>query len=195
MILVIDNYDSFTFNLVALLRQEARVEVVKNDEISLTAILRNRPAGIVISPGPGRPEDSGISVTVVDQLAGSIPILGVCLGHQLIAERLGATVTHAARPMHGKTTIIRHNGTALFQGLASSVEVMRYHSLVVKPASLPAELEVTAWTEEGEVMGIQHKSYNLAGIQFHPESILTPEGPAMIRNWIAGIRETQQQGL
>ncbi len=195
MILVIDNYDSFTFNLVALLRQEARVEVAKNDEISLETIISNPPAGIVISPGPGRPADSGISVTIVDQLTGKIPILGVCLGHQLIAEQMGAKVVHAARPMHGKTTLVLHKQNSLFANLPSPLQVMRYHSLVVCPASLPEELEVTAWTEQGEVMGIQHKIYNLAGIQFHPESILTPQGPDMIQNWIVEIRARQHQGL
>ncbi len=187
MVLVIDNYDSFTYNLVELVRRDTEVMVLRNDECTVSQVAAIAPMGILISPGPGRPEDSGVSGALIREFVGQIPILGICLGHQLIAELYGGKVIHGQLPMHGKTSVIHHDGKGLFEALPQRITVMRYHSLVVEPNALPACLMVSAWGPTGEIMGIRHKFYNLAGVQFHPESILSPEGPKMIRNWIASL--------
>jgi len=190
LILIIDNYDSFTFNLVEFVRRYRPVEVRRNDEVGLDIVSELRPAGVLISPGPGRPADSGISLPLVRAWHQQIPILGVCLGHQIIGEVCGASVVHAAEPVHGKTSPIRHQGKGLFRNLPNPLQVMRYHSLLLDPASLPPSLEVTATTDAEEIMGIRHKFYNLVGVQFHPESILTEAGEQMICNWLAFAPET-----
>ncbi|MEM9983864.1 MAG: aminodeoxychorismate/anthranilate synthase component II [Bacteroidota bacterium] len=187
LILIIDNYDSFTFNLVDLIRQEEEVSVYRNDEISLEEVKALKPRGILISPGPGRPRDSGVSYPIVERLQGKVPILGVCLGHQLIGEVLGAQVKHALRPMHGKRSKIQHDGIQLFQGLSSPLTVMRYHSLVLDPASIPPTISVSAHTQAGEIMGIRAREKGLWGVQFHPESIGSEGGTQLIRNWLQCI--------
>ena len=185
MILMIDNYDSFTYNLVQYLGElGAAVEVRRNDAVTLEEISANPPAGIVISPGPRTPKEAGVSVPVIQRFAGAIPILGVCLGHQAIGAALGGTIVRAPRIMHGKTSPIHHDGRALFRGLTNPFEATRYHSLVIDPASLPTVLEVSAWTDAGEIMGVRHKSVALEGVQFHPESILTLEGKNLLRNFL-----------
>jgi anthranilate synthase component II len=188
MILVIDNYDSFTYNLVQYLGElGAEVQVVRNDATSVGAIAALRPAQIVISPGPGRPEDAGVSMAVIRELGETTPILGVCLGHQAIAAVFGGEVTRAAVPMHGKTSTIDHDGHGIFRGLASGFTASRYHSLVVPEATLPAELEVSARTREDQtVMGLRHRTRPIHGVQFHPESILTGEGRRLLRNFLEG---------
>ncbi len=188
MILVIDNYDSFTYNLVDLIRRFAEVTIIRNDEYGPEVVDQLMPDGIVISPGPGWPRDSGISMAVVARYYRTHPILGVCLGHQVIAEVLGAKVLHAAKPMHGKTSLIYHRNQGLFTGISQGLSVMRYHSLVVAAESLPDMLEISAWTDRQEVMGIRHKIYNLSGVQFHPESVLTMAGEEMIQNWLVTTR-------
>ena len=185
MILMIDNYDSFTYNLVQYLGELGQELVVKrNDQITLSGIRRLAPSGLVISPGPGRPSDAGISNDLIKTFAGRIPILGVCLGHQCIGEVFGGEVVRAARPMHGKTSQIYHTKTALFAGLPSPFEATRYHSLIVKRTSLPSALRVTAWTAEREIMGLQHHRDPVYGVQFHPESILTVVGKDLLRNFL-----------
>jgi para-aminobenzoate synthetase component 2 len=187
-ILVIDNYDSFTYNLVQYLAElGAEIEVRRNDAVTLAEIAERRPRGIVISPGPCTPKEAGISVPVIERFAGEIPILGVCLGHQAIAAALGGAIVRAARIMHGKTSPIRHDGTGVFRGLGNPFDATRYHSLVIDPATVPAELEVSAWTDEGEIMGVRHRHVALEGVQFHPESILTLEGKRLLGNFLAGI--------
>jgi anthranilate synthase/aminodeoxychorismate synthase-like glutamine amidotransferase len=163
------------------------VRVVKNDQLTLKEVEKLQPKGILLSPGPGRPADSGISPEVVRAFAGRTPILGVCLGHQLIAELMGGSVVHAAAPVHGKTSAVRHSGAGLFAGLPQPLRVMRYHSLLVRPGSLPPEIEETAHTEDGEIMAIQHKILPLAGVQFHPESILSEKGEHILFNWMATL--------
>lgn len=188
MVLVIDNYDSFTWNLVDLLRRGTdSVKVVRNDAISLSDIESLNPKGILISPGPGRPEDSGISIDVVRSLAGKIPILGVCLGHQLLGEMFGMEVVHAQAPMHGKTSWVDHDGNGIFKGIPSPMRVMRYHSLLLRNQILPKGLTTTAKTATGEIMGIRHKLLNFAGVQFHPESILTDHGNRILSNWLRNL--------
>ena len=190
MLLMIDNYDSFTYNLVQYFAQlNESVKVVCNDEISCTEIACLKPQRIVISPGPGTPEDAGISIPLIKTFAGKIPILGVCLGHQCIGQVFGGEVVHAREVMHGKTSLIEHNGAGVFGNLPSTFEVTRYHSLVLKKDSLPDCFEITAWTrlrngEFDEVMGLRHKHYPLEGVQFHPESILTEHGHALIQNFL-----------
>jgi len=192
MILVIDNYDSFTYNLVQALGDlGAEIEVRRNDAIDAPAARALRPAGIVMSPGPGRPEDAGCCRQVVDVLAGEIPMLGVCLGHQVIAETLGGVVTRAPEVVHGKTALIEHDGAGLFKGLPQPLEVARYHSLVVQRDSLPDGLQITATTADGLIMGVRHKEWPLYGVQFHPESIATPDGPAMLRNFLVSCGERE----
>ena len=191
MILVIDNYDSFTYNLVDLIRRFVEVKVIRHDEYGPEIVDHLRPEGIVISPGPGRPCDSGISMAVVERYYRTHPILGVCLGHQVIAEVLGAKVVHAVRPMHGKTSLVYHGNNGLFSDISQGIEVMRYHSLVVDPQSLPAMLEISAWTDREEIMGIRHKIYNLSGVQFHPESVLTTAGEKMLQNWLITTRTSK----
>ena len=185
MLAVIDNYDSFTYNLVQLVRQLGReVKVFRNDEITVEDLLNINPTGLIISPGPGRPEKAGICQEAVKHLLGKVPILGVCLGHQAIAQALGGRVVPAERLMHGKTSTIVHDGCGLYQGLAREFTAARYHSLAVEEESLPDCLVVSARTPEGEVMGIRHRDYPVEGFQFHPESIATPEGKNLLRNFM-----------
>ena len=187
-ILVIDNYDSFVYNLVQELGELGAEPVVfRNDAIDVDRILDERPDAILLSPGPGRPEDAGISTRAVAELAGIVPILGVCLGHQAIGQVFGGTVVQAPALMHGKTSQVRHCGTGIFTGLPDPFVATRYHSLVVTPASVPDELEVTATTVDGVVMGLRHRSLAVEGVQFHPESILTADGPALLRNFLNGL--------
>jgi anthranilate synthase component 2 len=185
MLLMIDNYDSFTYNLVQYfgeLKQE--VVVFRNDEVSLDEIAALQPARIVISPGPCTPNEAGISVPMIRRFAGEIPILGVCLGHQSIGQAFGGKIVHAKRVMHGKVSAIHHGGRGVFNGLQAPFDATRYHSLVIDRESLPAALEVTAWTDDGEIMGVQHKSLPVQGVQFHPESILTQFGHELLRNFV-----------
>lgn len=189
MILLIDNYDSFSYNLFQLVGSiEPDIRVVRNDALSVAEIAQLAPAGIIISPGPGRPEDAGICVDVVRELGPRIPILGVCLGHQAICLAHGAVIGYAKELMHGKQSIASiassAQGTGLFAGLGSSVAVARYHSLSADETTLPAELAVTSRADDGEVMSVQHIRHPVFGVQFHPESILTPDGPTMLRNFI-----------
>lgn len=185
MILVVDNYDSFTWNLVQYLGElGAEVLTRRNDEIGLAAIAALAPRGIVISPGPKRPEDTEPSNAILREFGGRIPIFGVCLGHQCLAHVYGARVVRAERLMHGKTSAVLHDGRGVFAGVPSPFEATRYHSLIVAPDSVPPELEVTAWTQEGEIMGIQHRHDPIWGVQFHPESILTAAGRTILGNFL-----------
>lgn len=186
MILMIDNYDSFTYNLVQYLREMAsEVTVHRNDAVTVDQIEALAPDAIVISPGPGRPGDAGVSCAAIRAFAGRIPILGVCLGHQAIGQTFGATITYAKRLMHGKTSDITCDGEGLFKGLGDRpFKAMRYHSLVIDQATLPDCLTVTATSEDGEIMGIRHKTHAVTGIQFHPESIMTPVGKRILRNFL-----------
>jgi anthranilate synthase/aminodeoxychorismate synthase-like glutamine amidotransferase len=188
MILVLDNYDSFTYNLVQYLGElGAEVSVVRNDMATIDQISATRPERSVISPGPGRPEDAGVTMDVIKRLGPATPIFGVCLGHQAIGAAFGGSVVRAAVPMHGKTSTIEHNGRGVFSGLTAPFLASRYHSLVVADAGLPAELEVTARTQEdGTIMGLRHRSLPIQGVQFHPESILTGEGRRILRNFLEG---------
>jgi anthranilate synthase/aminodeoxychorismate synthase-like glutamine amidotransferase len=184
-LLLIDNYDSFTYNLVqAFLILGAEVEVFRNDAIDLAGAEALAPTHLCISPGPGTPAQAGVSIAMIRAFAGRIPVLGVCLGHQSITEAFGGRVVRAARLMHGKTSMIEHDGSGVFAGIANPCEVGRYHSLIAEPASLPAELLVTAHTAEGEIMGLRHRQLPVEGVQFHPESVLSPEGPAMLGNFL-----------
>lgn len=185
MVLVIDNYDSFTYNLVQLLGGMVdEVVVRRNDAIGIGEIGAMAPGRIVISPGPGRPEDAGVTVNLIRNYAPTIPILGVCLGHQAIGVAFGGKVVHAPVLMHGRTSRIRHNGDALFAGVSNPFTATRYHSLVVSRDGLPADLEVTAESDDGVVMAMRHRSMPAVGVQFHPESILTDEGARIVRNWL-----------
>jgi anthranilate synthase/aminodeoxychorismate synthase-like glutamine amidotransferase len=189
MILVLDNYDSFTYNIVQLLQGEgAAVRVVRNDALPLDEMLAASAEGVVISPGPGQPEEAGFSVPLVAARMDR-PLLGVCLGHQAIAVAFGATVGRAARLMHGKTSWIRHDGRGAFAGLSDPFEATRYHSLEVREATLPAELEACAWADDGTLMGVRHRALPYWGVQFHPESVLTREGPRLIANFLARCRD------
>jgi anthranilate synthase/aminodeoxychorismate synthase-like glutamine amidotransferase len=186
-ILMIDNYDSFTFNLVQYLGElGARVEVRRNDAIDIAGVAAIAPDAIVISPGPCTPREAGISVALIREMAGKVPILGVCLGHQCMGEAFGARVVRAGRLMHGKTSPVLHDSRTLFAGLPSPLQGIRYHSLLVEPDSLPECLEVSAWTAEGEIMGMRHKRLAVEGVQFHPESILTEHGKDLLKNFLAG---------
>jgi anthranilate synthase/aminodeoxychorismate synthase-like glutamine amidotransferase len=188
VLLVIDNYDSFTYNLVQYLGElGAEVEVRRNDAIDCDGIAKLAPTGIVISPGPCTPNEAGISMDTVKHFAGRIPILGVCLGHQSIGQVFGGKVIRAPRLMHGKTSPIEHDGRGLFAGLASPFTATRYHSLIVERASLPDVLEISAWTAEGEIMGLRHRSLAVDGVQFHPESILTIEGKRLLQNFLDSL--------
>jgi anthranilate synthase/phosphoribosyltransferase len=185
MLLVIDNYDSFTYNLFQYLGElGADMQVFRNNKITVEEIRGKKPAGIVISPGPGRPEDGGISLATIREFSGQIPILGVCLGHQCIGEAFGGRVVGAGRIMHGKTSMIHHNGREIFDGLKNPFEATRYHSLVVERDSLPDVLEVTAESEQGELMALRHREHPTWGVQFHPESILTGEGKRLLANFL-----------
>ena len=185
MILMIDNYDSFTYNLVQyFLEMGEDVLVRRNDELSLDDIRELEPERMVVSPGPCDPTKAGISVLAIKEFAGKMPILGVCLGHQAIGYAFGAEIVRAKRLMHGKTSMIHHDGRSLFKGLPNPFEATRYHSLVIKRDSLPDSFEVSAWTDDGEIMGIRHKEFVLEGVQFHPESILTEVGRELLRNFI-----------
>ncbi len=185
-VLVVDNYDSFTYNLVQELGEIGAAPLVRrNDEVDVAAVRVLAPDGIIISPGPGRPEDAGVSVDVVRELAGTVPILGVCLGHQCIGEVFGGTVVRAPVLMHGKTSDVHHDGQGVLRGLPDPFTATRYHSLVVDPPSVPDVLQVTAWTADGVIMGLRHRTMAVEGVQFHPESILTPSGPALLANFVA----------
>ncbi|BCU80307.1 glutamine amidotransferase [Polycladomyces abyssicola] len=185
MIWLIDNYDSFTYNLVQyLLSSGEALEVYRNDEITLSDIETAQPSALILSPGPGSPDTAGICLDVVRRFAGRIPILGVCLGHQIIAQAFGGRVVHARRLMHGKTSPVYHDGQTLFRGLPSPFQAMRYHSLVVERDSLPPQFEISAWTAEGEVMAIRHRQYPVEGVQFHPESILTEHGLSLLLQFL-----------
>ncbi len=189
-IVVIDNYDSFTYNLVQYLETlGATCDVVLNDACDVAGLATRRPRGIVISPGPCTPDEAGVSLATVSYFAGKVPILGVCLGHQSIGQAFGGRVVRAERLMHGKTSPIEHDGRSVFQNLANPFTATRYHSLLVERSSLPETLEVSAWTREGEIMGLRHKSLPVEGVQFHPESILTDEGMALLRNWLSTVSE------
>jgi len=189
MLLMIDNYDSFTYNLVQYLAELGEtVEVHRNDKISVAEIAARHPDRLVISPGPCSPAEAGISVAAIRELAGTLPILGVCLGHQAIGQAFGGRIVRAERLMHGKTSPVHHDGRELFQGLANPFDAIRYHSLLIERATLPACLEVTAWTAEGEIMGVRHRQLPLWGVQFHPESILTLEGKPLLRNFLEMTR-------
>ena len=189
MLLMIDNYDSFTYNLVQYLGELGEtVKVVRNDELALDAIESLAPARIVISPGPCTPNEAGVSLGVIERFAGRVPILGVCLGHQAIGQAFGGKVVHARTLMHGKVSPIHHSGKGVFAGLPSPYSATRYHSLAIERASCPPELEVTAWTDDGEIMGVRHRSLEVEGVQFHPESILTEHGHALLRNFLTQTR-------
>jgi anthranilate synthase component 2 len=190
VIAVIDNYDSFTYNLVQYLGTlGAEPEVFRNDAISVDELAKRRLEGLVISPGPGEPRDAGISEEAIRRLADRVPILGVCLGHQALGEVFGGKVVRAARLMHGKTSPILHRGRGLFAGLENPFEATRYHSLIVERESVPETLEITAWTPEGEVMALKHKQYEAWGVQFHPESVLTTSGLKLIQNFLTLCRQ------
>ena len=186
MILMIDNYDSFTYNLVQYFGElGADLKVARNDEITLEQIRRMKPERIVISPGPSNPDHAGISLSIFKEFAGQIPILGVCLGHQCLGQAFGGKIVRAKKLMHGKTSHIRHNGKDLFKGVENPFEATRYHSLVVERKSLPACFEITAESEDKEIMGLRHKTLPLWGVQFHPESILTTSGKKILKNFLS----------
>lgn len=188
-IVVVDNYDSFTYNLVQYLETlGAECDVVLNDACDVGGIAARRPDGILVSPGPCTPDDAGISLGVIMRLAGTVPILGVCLGHQAIGQAFGGRVVRAERLMHGKTSPVHHDGRTIFAGLPDPFEATRYHSLIVERATLPDVLEVGAWTAEGEIMGLRHRELPIEGVQFHPESILTEAGMKLLDNWLATTR-------
>lgn len=195
LILVIDNYDSFTYNLVQYLGElgaefpvAAEIQVHRNDKISLEQIRELQPDGVVISPGPGRPEDAGISLQLIEHLGSTLPILGVCLGHQGIGQVFGGEVILAPALMHGKTSEIQHSGVGVFQGLENPFTATRYHSLAIERHSCPDVLEITAWVDDGTIMGVRHRNYpHIQGVQFHPESILTTAGKQLLRNFLQGV--------
>jgi anthranilate synthase component 2 len=190
VIAVIDNYDSFTYNLVQYLGTlGAEIEVHRNDAITAEALAQRPLEGLVISPGPGQPRDAGISEAAIRALAGRVPILGVCLGHQALGEVYGGRVVRAARLMHGKTSPILHHGRGLFAGIDNPFEATRYHSLIVERETLPSDFEITAWTPEGEIMGLKHHAHETWGVQFHPESVLTAPGLALIENFLTLCRQ------
>ena len=188
MLLLLDNYDSFTYNIYQLFSDiGAQVEVVRSDKISIDGIRAKDYRGIIISPGPGIPQDAGISEEVIRQLGGEIPILGICLGHQAIGEVFGGRVVRAGEIVHGKASPIRHSGTGLYRDIPNPTEVARYHSLIIARENMPDVLDVTSQLDDGTIMGVRHKTLPIEGIQFHPESILTHDGPAMMENYLIGI--------
>jgi anthranilate synthase/aminodeoxychorismate synthase-like glutamine amidotransferase len=188
MILVLDNYDSFTYNIVQLVGAFTRdILVYRNDRITVQEVELLHPDGIIISPGPGRPEHAGITIDLIQALGVSIPTLGVCLGHQAIGAAFGAAITYAPELVHGKTSLVHHSGTGIFAGVPNPLVAGRYHSLVVSKESFPESLEVLAETEDGLIMAMRHKTYPITGVQFHPESILTPDGNILISNWLKGL--------
>lgn len=192
MILMIDNYDSFTYNLVHYLAELGEEVVVnRNDKITIEEVGKLNPEMIVVSPGPCTPKEAGISVDVIKEFAGRTPILGVCLGHQSVAYAYGAEIVCADRLLHGKTSMIHHDGKTIFEGIPDPFEATRYHSLLVSRETLPDTFEISAWTDEGEIMGIRHKEYLIEGVQFHPESILTVHGKDILRNFIAIARKSK----
>ena len=194
MIIMIDNYDSFTYNLVQYLRELGKpVEIFRNDKVSVSDIQEKEPKGIVISPGPGRPESAGISLELLDRLSGTLPILGVCLGHQAIATAFGGAVVPAKRLMHGKTSKVNADGKSIYKGIRSPFQAMRYHSLAVCRRSIPQCLTITSEAEDGEIMGIRHCEHPTEGIQFHPESIMTPVGKRLLRNFLRITEDWQRQ--
>lgn len=187
MILMIDNYDSFTYNLVQYLSELGeKLTVYRNDKIRLEEIQALKPSHIAISPGPGRPREAGISKQVIEKFSGKIPILGVCLGHQCIAEVFGGKIVAASKLMHGKTSMIYHRARGIFKGIPTPFEATRYHSLIVEKKSLPRVLQITAWTKQNEIMALKHKKMPVWGVQFHPESILTRDGKRLLKNFIEG---------
>jgi anthranilate synthase component II len=185
MVLLIDNYDSFTYNIFQEISElGAEVRVIRNDRITVGDVLRMAPEKVVVSPGPGRPENAGISVSLIKELAGKIPVLGVCLGHQALGYAYGGKIIGAKRLMHGKTSLIFHDGSGIFAGIPNPFEATRYHSLLVEKETLPDSCKITAWTGDNEIMGLQVKDLPLFGVQFHPESILTKEGINILRNFL-----------
>jgi anthranilate synthase/aminodeoxychorismate synthase-like glutamine amidotransferase len=185
MLLMIDNYDSFTYNLVQYLGELGQhLEVYRNNKITIAEIEKMRPERIVISPGPCTPKEAGISIDLIQHYAGKLPVLGVCLGHQSIGEAFGGDVIRAPYLMHGKTSMIHHDGKTIFSGLPNPFEATRYHSLIIKRDTLPSVLEISAWTEDGIIMGVRHKQFKVEGVQFHPESILTSVGKDLLRNFL-----------
>ncbi|MGB5959047.1 MAG: aminodeoxychorismate/anthranilate synthase component II [Coleofasciculaceae cyanobacterium] len=201
MLVVIDNYDSFTYNLVQYLGElgtelpvASSIQVYRNDKITIEQIAALKPDGVVISPGPGRPEDAGISGALIREFAATLPILGVCLGHQSIGQIFGAKIISAPVLMHGKTSEIHHTGVGVFRGLANPFQATRYHSLVIERESCPEILEITAWVDDGTIMGVRHRNYpHLEGVQFHPESILTASGKQLLRNFLESIPASRHQ--
>jgi anthranilate synthase component 2 len=199
LILVIDNYDSFTYNLVQYLGElgtelpvAADVQVYRNDKISLEQVQQLQPDGVVISPGPGRPEDAGISLELIRQLGPTLPILGVCLGHQSIGQVFGGNIIRAPELMHGKTSQVHHTGVGVFRGLENPFTATRYHSLVIEAQTCPDSLEVTAWVDDGTIMGVRHRNYpHIEGVQFHPESILTQSGKQLLQNFLLSVGDRQ----
>jgi anthranilate synthase component 2 len=187
-VLLIDNYDSFTWNLVQYLGElGAEVQVFRNDKIDVAGLRARRPDGLVLSPGPCTPDEAGCTLAAITELAGAVPILGVCLGHQAIGQAFGGKVVRNARIVHGKASPVHHRGAGLYAGLPAPFQAGRYHSLVVERETLPAVLEVTSWTEEGEVMGLRHRTLEVEGVQFHPESILTEAGKPLLGHWLARL--------
>lgn len=197
MLIVIDNYDSFTYNLVQYLGElgsdfpvAAEIHVYRNDQISLEQIRQLQPDGVVISPGPGRPEDAGISLALIHQLGPTLPILGVCLGHQSIGQVFGGQIVSAPELMHGKTSQVSHTGVGVFQGLDNPLTATRYHSLVIEQQTCPEVLEITAWVADGTIMGVRHRNYpHIEGVQFHPESVLTTSGKQLLRNFLKQLEK------
>ena len=195
MILIIDNYDSFVYNVARYLEELGEeTRVVRNDVAGVDALMALKPAAIVISPGPGRPVDAGVSVDLIRAAAGKIPVLGVCLGHQAVAEAFGGRTIHGGEPVHGRATRVEHDGTGVFRRLPSPLMVGRYHSLVVDPLALPAELQVQAWTPVGEIMAFRHERWPIHGVQFHPESVLTPQGHQLLEGFLADAQVFAGEG-
>jgi len=189
MILLIDNYDSFTYNLVQMLEQmDQEVKVFRNNRINIQDIEARNPSALMVSPGPGTPADAGISIAAINNFGPKIPVLGVCLGHQAIAAAYGAKVVRANRIMHGKTSMVFHDGHRIYQDLSNPFEAVRYHSLIVQRDSLPDCLEISAWTDDGEIMGLRHRKHRIEGVQFHPESILTNSGANLLQNFLPQVQ-------